>query len=88
MLFGVFRLCERGDGEEKAEREGDGKDDVEERFECEADTGDPKAAGAREEDLWDKAIEEDDENNEQEGGEGDLAQAGGTGEQGIALRWA
>ena len=67
MIFfgGVFRLGEGDDGEQEAEEEGDGKDEVEEGLQDDvADAEDPESAGAGEEELGDEAVEDEDEEDE------------------------
>ncbi len=75
LLFGgVFGLGEGGDREQETEQEGDGKDQVEEGLHEEADTGDPHAAGAGEEDLGQEAVKDEDEEDQLGDGPGDLAE--------------
>src|ERR1700678_3515049 len=78
MVFfgGVFGFGERGDGEEELQQHRDGEDEVEERLEEREDASDPEAAGAREEELREEAVEDEDEKDEFAGCADDLAEAG------------
>jgi hypothetical protein len=70
MVFfgGVFGFGQGGDGEQKLQEQRDREDEVEESFEQVTDLRDPEAARAGEEELREKAVEDEDEEDELDGG--------------------
>ena len=76
LFFGIFRLRQRGDGEQQAQQQRDRKDEIKERLQQIADTGDPEAASAGEENLRQQAVEDENQQNDLEDGQRNLRPAG------------